>query len=110
MNRLLSTVVAACCALPVAAQLPETVQRSSSPTGIRIQGDTPSVRTPAKNSGAAALGAADVASTATGAVVNSGNVQIKGSTRIDAQSREVNAVAVGKGNQAGNAVGAIGDK
>jgi len=89
------------------AQGSETVQRSSSPSGISIQGDT-TAHAQAQNSTAAAVGTGNTAQNATGTV--RGNVKIRGNTRIDAQSHEVNAVAVGKGNRADNAVGAIGGK
>ena len=38
---------------------------------------------------------------------NPGGVQIQGNTNINANAKDVNAVAVGKGNTARNAVGAI---
>lgn len=102
-----AVAILAGCALSAYAQSPEIVQRSSSPSGIRIQGET-AVRAQAENSNAIAVGADNAAKTATGAV--RGNVNIRGNTRIDAQSRETNAVAVGQANKADNAVGAIGGK
>ncbi|MEW6163679.1 MAG: hypothetical protein AB1642_01310 [Pseudomonadota bacterium] len=100
--------MAICLMLGMPAQAQEAaVQRSSSPSGIRIQGDT-AVRAQAVSSNAAAVGADNVAKTATGTV--RGNVKIQGNTRIDARSNEVNAVAAGKGNKADNSVGAIGGR
>ena len=89
------------------AQVSETVQRSSIPSGISIQGDT-ATHAQAQKNAAVAVGTENTAQNTTGSV--RGNVKIRGNTRIDAQSHEVNAVAVGKGNRADNAVGAIGGK
>jgi hypothetical protein len=93
------------CATGAIAQMPDTVQRSSSPSGISIQGDT-AVRAQAQSTAAVAVGEHNTTKSGTGAV--QGSVNIRGNTRIDAQAREVNAVAVGKDNKANNAVGAIG--
>ena len=103
----LMLVVAMLVGQAYAQQTPDGVQRSSSPSGIQIQGDA-AVRSQAQNNAAAAVGTDNQAKTATGAV--RGNVQIRGNTRIDAKGRDVNAVSVGKGNQSDNAVGAIGGK
>ncbi|MDK9724242.1 MAG: hypothetical protein OEL88_05080 [Sterolibacteriaceae bacterium MAG5] len=91
----------------VLAQMTPSVQRSSSPQGVQIQGDTV-VNAGAQNTNAVAAGDANTAKNATGAV--RGGTQIQGNTRISAQSKNVNSVAVGKGNAATNEVGAIGGK
>lgn len=43
-------------------------------------------------------------------VQGAGGVQIQGNTNINANAKNVNAVAVGKGNTATNDVGTIGGK
>ena len=45
-----------------------------------------------------------------GAQATAGGVNIKGNTNIKANAKNVNAVAVGKGNTATNDVGTIGGK
>lgn len=84
-----------------------SVQRSSSPQGVQIQGDT-MINAAAQNTSAVASGDGNTAKTATGAV--KGGTQIQGNTRINATSKNVSSVAVGKGNAATNEVGAIGGK
>ncbi|OHC65387.1 MAG: hypothetical protein A2040_02665 [Rhodocyclales bacterium GWA2_65_19] len=88
------------------AQGTASVQRSSSPQGVRIQGDT-MINANVQNTNAVAAGENNAAKTATGAV--KGGTQIQGNTKINANARNVNAIAVGKGNAAANDVGAIGD-
>ncbi len=89
------------------AQGAGSVQRSSSPRGVQVQGDTV-VNASAQNVGAVAVGEGNTAKTATGAM--RGGTQIQGTTRINANSQNVNSVAVGKNNAAVNDVGAIGGK
>ena len=89
------------------AQGPVSVQRSSSPQGVQIQGDT-MVNANAQNTNAVAVGENNAARTTTGTVKS--GTQIQGNTRINATARNVNSVAVGKGNTATNDVGAIGGK
>lgn len=89
------------------AQMVPDVQRSSSPRGVQIQGDT-RVSANAQNVSAVAAGEGNTAKTATGAVKS--GVQIQGITKIDAFTKNVNSVAVGKGNAATNDVGSIGGK
>lgn len=91
----------------VYAQGTTSVQRSSSPQGVKIQGDT-AINANAQNTNAVAVGENNAAKTATGAV--KGGTQIQGNTRINAAAKNVNSVAVGKGNTATNDVGAIGGK
>ncbi len=94
-------------AMGASAQMTPSIQRSSSPQGVQIQGDTV-VNASAQNTNAVAAGDANTAKNATGAV--RGGTQIQGKTRISAQSKNVNSLAVGKGNAATNEVGAIGGK
>lgn len=91
------------------SQLPDSVQRSSSPQGFQAPGNAPAAATGAKNNNAGAVGkesAATSAPTASG----KGNVQIQGNTRINAVASGTNATAIGQGNKAGNELGAIGGK
>ncbi len=89
------------------AQGTASVQRSSNPQGVKIQGDT-AISANTQHTNAVAAGENNVAKTATGAV--KGGTQIQGNTRINAAAKNVNSVAVGKGNTAANDVGAIGGK
>ena len=89
------------------AQGTGAIQRSSSPQGVQIQGDT-MINANVQNTQATAVGEGNTAKTATGAV--KGGTQIQGNTKINATAKNVNAIAVGKGNAATNDVGAIGGK
>ncbi|WIM04915.1 MAG: hypothetical protein OHM77_09410 [Candidatus Nitricoxidivorans perseverans] len=89
------------------AQMTVGVQRSSSPRGVQIQGDT-DIKASAQNVNAIAVGDDNAAANAAGAV--KGDINIKGNTRINATVREANAIAVGKGNKADNTVGTVGGK
>ena len=89
------------------AQDAGNVQRSSSPRGVQIQGDT-AVNASAQNVHAVAAGEGNTAKTATGAI--RGGTQIQGNTRINANAQNMQSVAVGKGNAATNDVGSIGGK
>ena len=84
-----------------------SVQRSSNPLGVQIQGDT-MVNANAQNANAVAAGESNSAKNAAGAI--KGGTQIQGNTRINANAKNVNSVAVGKGNAATNDVGSIGGK
>ena len=96
-------------ALPVlvfAQQGNESVQRSSSPLGLRIQ-DSRQTGAEALNTSSALAGERNTA----GSAAQGGNVksvQIQGNTTIKANARNVNAVAAGRSSAAGNEVGAIG--
>lgn len=107
MRNLLIAVALAVSSSAVLAQMQVGVQRSSSPRGVQIQGDT-DIKANAQNVNAVAAGSDNAAANSAGAV--KGDTNIKGNTRINATVREANAVAVGKGNKADNAVGAIGGK
>jgi hypothetical protein len=105
MRKILIVALAALSAPAAYAQLPEGVQRSSSPQGVQIQGDT-AVKANATNVTAVAAGKDNTARNTAGAVNN--GVQIQGNTKINATAKNVNAVAVGQKNKADNTVGAIG--
>jgi hypothetical protein len=105
--RMIAFTATVCCTLPINAQVSEVMQRSSSPSGISIQGDT-AVHGQVKNSNSVAVGTENTAKNATGTVRN--NVKIHGNTQIDARAQGVNAVAAGKSSRADNAVGTIGGK
>jgi hypothetical protein len=91
------------------SQLPDRVERSSSPQGFQVQGSGPVGTTSAKTAATGTVGkesAGTSAPTATG----KSNVQIQGSTRINAAATGTTATALGQGNKAGNDLGAIGGK
>ncbi|MDP2809910.1 MAG: hypothetical protein Q8O34_07140 [Rhodocyclaceae bacterium] len=87
------------------AQMSIDVQRSSSPRGVQIQGDT-DIKARGQNVNTVAAGKDNTAKTAVGAV--KGGTQIQGHTEIKASAKNVSTVAVGKDNKAGSTVGAIG--
>ena len=98
-------------ALPVlvfAQQGNESVQRSSSPLGLRIQ-DNRQAGTDALNTSSALAGERNTAGNAAAQGGNTkGALQIQGNTTIKANARNLNAVAAGRSSAAGNEVGAIG--
>lgn len=89
------------------AQLPEGVERSSSPQGFQSKGST-NVNAVGANVSAVAAGQDNSAKNSAGALKD--NVKIQGNTQINAVVKNATAVAVGKGNAAANDVGAIGNK
>ena len=101
-------------ALPVIAftQGNEVVQRSSSPSGLRIKENTQAVgnATESLNNSAAAVsdGNNNSSSTSTAQAGSKNAVQIQGNTAIKANARNLNTVSTGRNNAAGNEVGAIG--
>lgn len=115
MRRVFSTLavfsVVAGSVTSVQAQVPEAVQRSSSPSGIRIQGDG-AARASAEHGNVNPSGAVSATEnnpmTASGPA--KGGVKIQGNTRIEARGRDLNAITTGKDSKAGNAVGTIGDR
>jgi len=105
----LLTVLAVATPLAAWSQLPDSVQRSSSPQGFQVPGNAPAGTAGPKSNSAGAVGkesATANASTASG----KGNVQIQGTTRINAVASGTTATAIGQGNKAGNELGAIGGK
>lgn len=108
---LFAAILMACSSLAL-AQLPgSTVQRSSSPRGMQIQGDAPSsgaTSSPVGSSIAATAASAPSATTTRGESQEQGGTQIQGNTRITASGVNTSTTAVGKGNTARSAVGSIG--
>lgn len=97
-------VAAAVLSTPVFAQ---QAQRSSSPQGVQIQGNT-NISAENKNVAAVAVGEGNEAKNTTGAI--KGGTQIQGNTNIKAKQTNAVAVAVGKNNTATNEAGVIGGK
>lgn len=105
----LLTVLAVTTPLAAWSQLPDSVQRSSSPQGFQVPGNTAAGTSAAKNNSAGAAGKESAAANAP-ATAGKGNVQIQGNTRINAVATGTTATAIGQGNKAGNELGAIGGK
>jgi hypothetical protein len=97
---LISSLVAA----PAFAQ---SVQRSSNPQGVQIQGNT-DIKASQQNSAAVAQGEGNTAKNTAGAI--KGGTQIQGNTKIKASQKNSTAVATGNGNAAANEAGVIGGK
>ena len=90
------------------AQGTEAVQRSSSPQGMRIQGNNnPQASAGEANTNAAFVDHGNKSTSPATANVKS-STQIQGSTTIKTNAQNISAVASGKSNAAGNEVGAIG--
>jgi hypothetical protein len=111
MRKILVTVVLALSPFFAYAQGAEGVQRSSSPLGMRVQGNNMQA-----GGGTEAPKSSPSASSAEGEGRASANTtssaksatQFQGNTTIKANARNVNSVASGRNNAAGNEVGAIG--
>ena len=97
-------IASAIIASPVFAQ---SVQRSSNPQGVQIQGNT-DIKAKQENTTAVAVGEGNTAKNTAGAI--KGGTQIQGNTKIKAEQKNATAVAVGKGNTAENQAGVIGGK
>jgi hypothetical protein len=96
---------------PAWSQVPDTVQRSSSPQGFHIQGNVPTGGAAASNSAGSATASKDNSSASAGTVAaGNSKVQLQGNTRINAAATNTNATALGQGNKAGNDLGGIGNK
>lgn len=112
MHKLLFAAILMACSSLSLAQLPgSTVQRSSSPHGMQIQGDAPSsgaAPSPAGGSTATTAASTPPATTTRGESQDQGGTQIQGNTRITASGVNTSTTAVGKGNTARSAVGSIG--
>lgn len=93
--------------LPSAYSQQVQVQRSSSPQGVQILGNT-ELKAQQENAAAAASGEANAARNTGGAVP--GGTQIQGNTRVKAEQKNVKATAAGKHNAAANEAGVIGGK
>jgi len=95
-------IASAVIAAPVFAQ---SVQRSSNPQGVQIQGNT-DIKAKQENTAAIAVGEGNTAKNTAGAI--KGGTQIQGNTNIQASQKNATAVAVGKGNKSENTAGQIG--
>lgn len=102
--RILILISAAIVALPVFAQ---PVMRSSSPSGVQIQGNV-DLRAKQDDSAAVAAGQDNEAKNSAGAI--KGGTQIQGNTNIKVEQKNARSVAVGKDNKATNEAGVIGGK
>lgn len=85
----------------------QSVQRSTNPQGVQIQGNT-TIEGEQKNTAAIAVGEGNTAKNTAGAI--KGGTQIQGNTNIKAKQTNAAAVAVGKNNTAANETGVIGGK
>ena len=114
MNRIFLTFVLTALPFWAHGQANEAIQRSSSPSGLRVGADgayvtggsygamnstAPTSSNSGKNAQERTLQAA-----------GQGSVQIQGNTRLNASARNLNAASLGKDNAAGNEVGSIGKK
>jgi hypothetical protein len=91
------------------SQMPDSVQRSSSPQGFQVQGNTP-MGAGSTNTNTGNL-AKDGSSSGSGPVASGkSTVQIQGTTRVNAAATSTTAAAIGQGNKASNELGAIGNK
>lgn len=94
-------------ALIASSAIAQSVQRSSNPQGVQIQGNT-DIKAAQENSTAVAKGEGNVAKNTAGAI--KGGTQIQGNTKINATQKNSTAVATGKNNTAANEAGVIGGK
>ena len=85
----------------------ESVQRSSNPQGVQIDGNA-DIKATQEGSAAVAQGEGNTAKSSAGAIKS--GTQIQGDTKIQASQKNSTAVATGKGNTAENQVGMIGGK
>ncbi len=104
MRTLIIFIAAALVAPTVLAQ---PVQRSSSPTGIQIQGNV-DLKAKQEEAAAVAVGQNNEAKNSAGAIKD--GTQIQGNTNIKAEQKNAKAVAVGRDNKATNEAGVIGGK
>jgi len=95
------------CALVATVSFAQSVQRSTNPNGVQIQGNT-KIDAEQKNTAAIAVGEGNTAANTAGAI--KGGTQIQGNTNIKASQTNAAAVAVGKNNTAKNETGVIGGK
>ena len=91
-----------------AQQANEPVQRSSSPSGVRIQEGGPMIGGGSSSAAGAPTATEKKGGQDSAVQAGSGTVQIQGNTAIKANVRNLNSAAVGVNNAARNEVGAIG--
>lgn len=104
MRTIVLVIAAISFALPVFAQ---PVLRSSSPSGVQIQGNT-DITAKQDDTAAVAAGQNNEAKNSAGAIKDGS--QIQGNTNIKVEQKNARAVAVGKDNKATNEAGIIGGK
>ncbi|MBV5337088.1 MAG: hypothetical protein J0653_03695 [Deltaproteobacteria bacterium] len=91
------------------AQGYEAVQRSSSPSGLKINDSGQAAGAAAwSNNNAASSGELSNATSSSQQASGKSSVQIQGNTAIKANARNLNSVAAGRNSAAGNEIGAIG--
>ena len=83
----------------------QSIQRSSNPQGIQIQGNT-EIKAEQESAGAVAVGRSNTAKNTAGAIKE--DTQIQGNTEINAKQKNATSVAVGKNNKARNEAGVVG--
>ena len=81
------------------------IQRSSSPNGVQIQGNT-ALGTNVQTVNTSAAGVGNNADAAVGTV--RGGTRIQGNTTVNTTARSVNTTAAGVGNAAKTSIGGIG--
>ena len=104
MRKIVTLIASAVVALPVLAQ---PVMRSSSPSGVQIQGNA-DIKAKQDDAAAVAVGQSSEAKNTSGAIKD--GTQIQGNTKIKAEQKNARSVAVGKDNKAANEAGTIGGK
>ena len=104
MHKVITLIASLLVAVPVLAQ---PVMRSSSPSGVQIQGNT-DIRAKQDDTAAVAVGRGNEARNTAGAIA--GGVSIQGNTNIKVEQKEAKAVTVGRDNKATNEAGVIGGK
>ncbi|MEI7430022.1 MAG: hypothetical protein WCL27_06160 [Betaproteobacteria bacterium] len=90
------------------AQGNETVQRSSSPSGFKINDNIQVGASERNNNIAPSSGELNNATSSSQQASGKSAVQIQGNTAIKANARNLNSVAAGRNSAAGNEIGAIG--
>lgn len=85
----------------------QSVQRSTNPGGVQIQGNT-DIEATQKNATAISVGEGNTAKNTAGVI--KGGTHIQGNTTIKAKQTNATAIAVGKNNTAVNETGVIGGK
>lgn len=88
------------------AQEVTRIPRSSSPSGLQLQGNS-SLTTSSSAIDTLSAGQNNSADSSAGSIQGSGT-QIRGNTRITTSVKDVNTAAIGKGNKADSNIGAIG--
>lgn len=85
----------------------QEIQRSSSPQGVQVQGNT-DLKAQQEQTSAVAVGEGNIVKNTAAAI--KGGTQIQGNTKVKVEQKNAKATAVGKNNAAGNEAGVIGGK